>query len=174
MFGFVWSCCPHMVSNVASWVGFACNSSLSFHCFKETVSYIVTCLAKLWCSYSHRWNTPTFWFVFFTRNTLVNMQMFLLVNSGTVCCDWLNADLRYFVSYTEDYYPIHQQFLYQKYDKSQALFETQTCYVMWYDIGRCMLKQEFRWTVWKDVGFEVLTALFLKVHVIWDRCYIVQ
>jgi len=27
-------------------------------------------------------------------------------------------------------------------------------------------------TVWKEVGFEVLTVLLLKVHAIWDRCVV--
>jgi hypothetical protein len=26
--------------------------------------------------------------------------------------------------------------------------------------------------VWKEVGFEVLTALLLKVHIIWDGYYV--
>jgi hypothetical protein len=65
--------------------------------------------------------------------------MFQLVNAGTVF-DLRNVDLRYFALYTEDDYPIHEQFVCQNCDKSHSvLFEIQTCYVI-----RCMLKQEFR------------------------------
>jgi len=63
--------------------------------------------------------------------------MFQLVNADTVC-DWLNVDLRYFAFYTEDDYPIGEQFVCQNCDKSHiVLFEIQTCYVMWCYVGAC-------------------------------------
>jgi hypothetical protein len=86
--------------------------------------------------------------------------MFLWVNAGTVC-DWLSADLRYFASYTEDDYPIHQQFMCQEYDKSHiALFGTQTCYVMWCYVDAC-------WNRNLDKQFGRMWDLRFSRHWFW-------